>query len=822
MKIATAGSVTSKRWRTMDITWSDLLDRLRTPLRTGESFAEYRRMNREEQGRQKGAAGGFVGGALSGGRRIAGAVYERWLITLDADEAGPDDWDCAAALCDWAMCAYTTHSHSPEHPRLRWVIPLRRAVTREEYEPLCRKAAELLGVMETLDASTYQAERLMYWPTAASDGEYICREQDGALLDPDALLALYGPEGAWKDVSLWPMADREREIVRREARHQADPEGKPGIVGMFCRAYDVPAAIDAFLPDVYEEAGPGRYTYAQGTTSAGAVLYGDGRWLYSNHASDPAWGQLCNAFDLVRIHKFGPRDEGAEQDRDGDGTKLPSYQAMCRWAAELPEVKRELAARAMARAEEDFADLRTEPEQTGGGAGDAERDGAESGRDMGWVDQLKTNHKTGEADPSINNAEIILRNDPNLRGAVAYNQFLARPVLRRDVPWRRRGSVRDTRNGEPWVDADDAGLRSYLERVWQLRGRQAIADAWSIICDENAFHPIRNYLDALEWDGTERLDTMLVRHLRAADSEYVRAATRKWMCAAVARVYEPGRKFDQMLVLVGPQGVGKSRLAKAISRGWFTDSLTTMNGKEAYEGLRGAWIVELAELAAARRSETETIKNFVSKQVDSYRPAYGRHTMDYPRQCVFYGTTNDPSFLKDRTGNRRFWPVQVAGLDRGRLTGLEEEVDQLWAEAVVRYRAGESLWMDTDELQDMAAEAAELYTVDDELVGYILDYLDKPLPENWEDLTVEDRRDYIQGRSLTDPGVCTLRRDTVSIPEIRMELLEQNRRDIGGRDTESRHIADILNNLPGWERTGKLRKRGPYGPQKVYSRVGAG
>ena len=165
-----------------------------------------------------GAAGGFVGGALRGGRRIAGAVYERWLITLDADEAGPDDWDCAAALCDWAMCAYTTHSHSPEHPRLRWVIPLRRAVTREEYEPLCRKVAELLGVMETLDASTYQAERLMYWPTAASDGEYICREQDGALLDPDALLAMYGPEGAWKDVSLWPMADREREIVRQRVR----------------------------------------------------------------------------------------------------------------------------------------------------------------------------------------------------------------------------------------------------------------------------------------------------------------------------------------------------------------------------------------------------------------------------------------------------------------------------------------------------------------------------------------------------------------------------------------------------------------------------
>ena len=655
----------------------------------------------------------------------------------------------------------------------------------------------------------------MYWPTASQDGEYFCKEQDGAALNPDEILAEYGPGDAWKDVSLWPIADREREIVRRETRHQAEPESKPGIVGMFCRAYDVPSAIDAFLADVYTDAGPGRYTYVQGTTSAGAVLYGDGQWLYSNHASDPAWGQLCNAFDLVRIHKFGPRDEGVELARDGDTTKLPSYQAMCKWAAELPEVKLELVTRARERAEADFADLRTER-----GAGAHGGPGGEAGSedDTSWLEQLKTNHKTGEADPTINNAELIMRNDPNLRGVVAMNEFLARPVLIRDVPWRKPGSVRDARNGTPWVDSDDSGLRSYMERAWQFRGRQAIADAWTNVCKENTFHPIRDYLNSLTWDGIPRLDTMFIRYLRAPDTTYVRAATRKWMCAAVARVYEPGRKFDQMIVLVGPQGVGKSRLAKILSRGWFTDSLTTMNGKEAYEGLNGAWIVEVAELAATRRSETETIKNFISKQVDSYRPAYGRHTVDYPRQCVFYGTTNDPSFLKDRTGNRRFWPIQVEGLDRGRLTGLEEEVDQLWAEAVAKYRAGEPLWMDTEELNDLATEAAEMYTVDDELVGFVSDYLDKMLPDNWEDLTVEERRDYVQGRSLIDPRTCTRRRDTVSIPEIRVELMEANKRDIGGRDSESRHIADIMNNLPGWKRTGKRKRCGPYGTQKVYVR----
>lgn len=242
MKIATAGSRTSKRWRTQDLSWDAFLAKLRTPMRTGETFAEYQRMDKAEKAKKKEAAGGFVGGAMSGGRRIAGAVTERWLVTLDADEAREGDWDNAEALADFAMAVYSTHSHSHDHPRLRWIIPLRAPVSREQYQPLARMLALELGILETLDASTYQPERLMYWPTAAADGEYVEHELEGPILDPASILARYGSGDAWEDSSLWPIASREKEIVLREVKRQADPTGKPGIVGVFCRTYDVPAA----------------------------------------------------------------------------------------------------------------------------------------------------------------------------------------------------------------------------------------------------------------------------------------------------------------------------------------------------------------------------------------------------------------------------------------------------------------------------------------------------------------------------------------------------------------------------------------------------
>lgn len=835
MKIATAGSRTSRRWKTIDVSWDWLLERLRTPKRTGETMREYRSMSRDEQSARK-DVGGFVGGALSGGRRTAAAVTERWLVTLDADAASPGDWDNFTALWDCRACLYSTHSHTPEAPRLRWVIPLRRAVTPEEYPAVARKVAEWIDI-EQMDPTTYQPERLMYWPSCPEDGEYVFREQDGPILDPDSVLAEYGPGDAWRDASLWPISEKETTVVLREARRQGDPESKPGIVGKFCRAFDIDAAIERFLPGVYTPcelpSGQPRYTYTGGSSSGGAVVYEGGKFLYSHHATDPAGGMLCNAFDLVRVHKFGEMDADCQQQ---EITRRPSYQAMCAFVTGDEACRRAFLAEHLAEADADFADMGELAKPGGAQAGTPEQTAAGGQADAGagaqthtaarthapaheetpddtWLAELGVNRKTGEADSTIANAALILRNDPRLRGAFAINQFSMRPVVRRDLPWRR------AKDGDLWEDADDANLLLYMEQKWQLVGENKIRNAWTVVANENAYHPVREYLDELVWDGTERLDTLLVRYMGAEDTPYTRAVTRKWMTAAVKRMYQPGCKFDAMLVLVGAQGIGKSRLAAILSRGWFTDSLTCMDGKEAYEAIRGSWIIEVAELAAARRSEQEAQKKFISSQVDTYRPAYGRNVVSLPRQCVFYGSTNDMEPLKDDTGARRYWPVLCAGVNHGQHIGLEAEVDQLWAEAVVRYRAGETLWLDDQAVAEEAQAAQERMTVQDTALGELMEYLDTPLPDNWETRTPEERRAYIWGDTLDDHTTATHLRTCVSAVEIRVELLGEPRATFK-RDQVSAGILSALNRAPGWTKGKKRRKLRGYGAQWVYYRDG--
>lgn len=839
MKIATAPTRSSKRWKTTDVSWDWLLDKLRQPKRTGETMAEYQRMTRDEQSARK-DVGGFVGGALDGGRRVASAVTERWLLTLDADHAREDDWEEVTGLYDWRMCVYSTHSHTPQRPRLRWIIPLKRAVSPEEYQACARMMASLIGI-ETMDSTTYQPERLMYWPSCPDDAEYVFHEQDGMTLRPEELLRMYGPGDAWRDVELWPMAESEKEIVVREAKRQGDPTGKPGIVGRFCRAFDVYDVIDRWLSDVYEPCetcGPGRFTYTAGSTAGGAVVYEDGKFLYSHHSTDPAGGQLLNAFDLVRVHKFGALDDGRRGLDDTSPSSWPSYKAMCEMIAENDECKRAFFSERMAEMQEEFGDLgeweQERPEQVAPEHGDKgankaavntdkRADYAESPPknvgekpDMSWVEQLEVNKKTGEADSTFTNARLILEHDPRLAGRIALNQFSGFPTVRGSLPWRR---VRDGA-GELWTDTDEAYLLQYMENVWKFRGRDKIDAALKISMDKYAYHPVREYLSGLVWDGVERLDTMLVRYMAAEDNAYVRAVTRKWMCGAVKRAFEPGCKFDSMLVLVGGQGIGKSRLGYILSRGWFTDSLTRMDGKEAYEAIRGAWIVELSELAAARKSEIEAQKQFVSAQVDNYRPAYGKNVQEYKRQCVFYATTNDTEPLRDNTGARRYWPVTCPGKDEGQHIGLEAEVDQLWAEAVVRYKAGESLWLDDDGLAEAARIAQETYSERDEWIGMIQEFLDKPITPDWETKSPEDRRAWIRGDSLEQWDELELvRREQVSGTEIRVECFGEDRAGIRGNDQSGRRIARIMGRMPGWTKVDSAVRIPVYGKQRVYRRA---
>lgn len=738
MIISVGKSRRDTKWRAQDISWSELCARLGSVERTRETMREYRAMSRDEQGAAK-DIGGFVGGRLNGMRRCREAVADRCLVTLDADNAQPDTWD--DVLVSWeegAMCCYSTHSSTPEKPRLRFVIPLKRAVTPEEYPAVARKLAQKIGI-DIMDSSTYDVCRLMYWPSCPMDGVPFFDVIEGEPVDPDRVLREYGLGEAWKDTTLWPIGKGEQEVVRKESRRQGDPREKPGMVGLFCRTYDIPAAVNEFLPDLYEEAGEGRYTYRPGSTAGGAVLYDGGLFLYSHHGTDPCGGQLVNAFDLVRIQKFRELDAGKE---GTETTKLPSYRKMCEFAAGLDAVKRQAAAE-KAEAVGDLLD-----DEAGSDAADRE--------DAGWEGKL-TVSRSGEIEPTAANILRILRCDPEVQGVFALNRMTEELVRLRASTWDRE-PVRNRRDGDIWTDTDDACLHAYIETRWGIDAARKVDELMLIASREKSFDPLQDYLEGLVWDGVERLDTMLVRWMGAEDTPFVRAATRKWMCGAVARALEPGCKFDNMLVLTGAQGIGKSELGRQLSRGWFTDSIDKLgNNKDSLDAVRGIWIAEIAELAGMRKAEVEDVKNYISKQDDKFRGAYARRRSTILRRCVFYGTTNDMDFLRDRTGNRRFWPVEVRGIGHGEKVKHElgAEVDQLWAEAVQRWRDGEVLWMD-GELAELAAQAQAEHTEvgEFEMVRErVQEYLNTPLPEDWESRDKYQRRAYYeQDGALTDLG----------------------------------------------------------------------
>lgn len=804
MKIATARHKTSKKWRTADITWEQFVARLRNPLRTGETVREYKAMGKEDRDRAKEAAGGFVGGSLNSGQRKTENVTARYLLTLDADHAKPGAWKRVTTLLDYRMACYSTHTHTEDKPRLRWVIPTDRAMTPDEYPAVARMVAQWLDI-ETMDPTTYEVARLMYWPTCALDGAYEFHEQDGPVLSVDEVLHLYGDGDAWTDTTLWPIAKTEQEIRANIIKTAGDPTEKNGMVGLFCRTYDVEDAIANFLPDVYlPTESPERYTFAGGSTAGGAILYNGGKFLYSNHATDPCSGQSVNAFDLIRIHKF--RDLDADTGESVPVVNKPSYKAMLKWAAELPEVKKQLVEERAAEAEYDFSDLLDQIES-----------GAEDQENTDWQSSLELNNKTGECEPTVNNALLILLNDPALKGKFGYDLFAEKPRLRGDVPWRPKGTVDiGPGRGTLWGDQDEAGVRWYLQLKWRFKSENDLRNALELALRANAFHPVRDYLNSLKWDGTPRVETLFKDFMGAEDSNIVRVMTRRWFAAAVKRVMVPGCKFDNCIILFGEQGVSKSGFADILSLGWFNDSEIDMKSKEGYANLHGNWLIELAELASVKRVDVESVKTFLSKREDTYRPAYGRHVATFPRQCVFFGSTNELEFLRDRTGNRRFWTIKVhKSMDRDALAAV---ADQVWAEAVEWYKRGENLWLDTPELEAELDRLQAPHMVQDELEGELIGYLDTPIPSNWADLSPETRRDFIQGDLPIDPNQPMMRRDSVCLTEIRTELLCADRRRRGGNDFDSRRLANLMNNMKGWVKSSK-RVRVPYfGPQWVYYR----
>jgi len=783
MKIAYGNSRMDKKWKNSDISWDAFCSRVKTTQRTTETVEEYRKMKKGGQDSIK-DVGGFVGGHLKDGRRKKGNVLSRSMLTLDMDYGTSSIWGELCTFFPYQCCIYSTHKHTPENPRLRLIIPLSRDVGEEEYAAVSRMVAKEVGI-DLFDDTTYEPERLMYWPSTSRNGVFVHEEKDGSLLDPDVFLNKYDD---WHDTSTWPVSSRQSEVIERSLKEQADPLSKEGVVGTFCRTHSVSDVIDKFLEDIYEpSAMTGRYDYMPADSSAGVIIYDD-KFVYSHHATDPASGRLLNAFDLVRIHKFGNLDDRASEATSP--SKLPSYVAMCEFAIKDDEVKAQFAKERMDQATAEFT------EDT-------------------WQTALELD-KQGKIKDTLDNIVLIIRNDPELQ-SLAFNKHRDGIDARNGLPWSQMK--------EGWNDSDNAALKVYISNKYGVYSPTKTKDAILAVAAERAYHPIKEYLDNLsEWDGIDRVETLLVDYFGATDNSYTRAVTRKTMVAAVARIYHPGTKFDSVLILNGPQGIGKSTFFAKLAGDWFSDSLTLtdMKDKAGPEKLQGYWMLELGELAGMRKTDVEVVKSFISRCDDKYRASYGVNVESHPRQCVIVGSTNAESgFLRDITGNRRFWPVRISGNGKKKAWQMSVyDVEQIWAETLVLYEKGEKLYLEGDDVHLATSEQDDAME-SDEREGLVRTYLDTLLPEDWDTMSAYERRNFLNGSEFGgESHVGTVVRTLVCNMEIWCECFGKEAAAM--KPADSYAIAGIMKKIGDWNKyTGN--KNGTsnfpiYGKQRCYER----
>lgn len=765
---------------------------------TKENYKEYINFSKDIQDNIK-DVGGFVGGFLKDGKRRKDTVINRSLVTLDADFAYENMIEDIEKNCDFAMCIYTTHKHTKENPRFRIVIPLSYEVDPIEYEAIARKLAFNIGI-DYFDDTTYSPSRLMYFPSTSKDGDYIFKIVDKTWLNPKDILNSYEN---YKDESSWPFSSRtKKKVINYNINTpKENPRLKEGIIGAFCRVYNVFDVIEKYLSNIYKKGDSDyRYTYINGSSSNGLIIYENGDFAYSHHSTDVCLDKLCNSFDLLRLHKFSNLDEKVSVDTPVN--KLPSYINMIEFISKDEKIILELGNSKLKQAKEDFKDLYNLNEDN---------------NENIWITKLEVDKK-GMYKASNKNIVTILENDINLKGKIAYNLFSNRTMVKGDLPWR---SVSDKVRGDIWQDSDDANLRVYIDITYGIVAPYKINDGLAIIEKKNKYHPIIDYLNSNTWDKTSRVDTLMIDYLGAEDCEYTKSITRKMLVAAVSRVFNPGIKFDYMLVLVGRQGIGKSYIINLLGREWYSDSLNTVYGKEAYEQLQNAWILEMAELSATKKADAEAIKHFISKTEDSYRQAYGRRVDTFKRQCVFFGTTNENEFLKDRTGNRRYWPLMV-GVNKP-LKNLfkdlnKNEINQIWAEALYLYKCGEKLILEGD-VEREANLKQEQHLESNSKEGMIREFLNMKLPKSWDKMDVFERRIYIgEGDGLREEG-CIIR-DKVCSAEIWVELFGGDMKMF--YKGNAREINDILRKIDGWSAlkngAGKLRFGKIYGVQRAFIR----
>jgi predicted P-loop ATPase len=427
-----------------------------------------------------------------------------------------------------------------------------------------------------------------------------------------------------------------------------------------------------------------------------------------------------------------------------------------------------------------------------------------------WKHKLKRNRKDKSVKNNLTNLDLILENDEKYKDKIEFNEL----------------TQMITYNRENWCDAAESRLKFYLEKEYDLvTSVDNINHICNIVSEDHSYHPIKEYLESTSWDGTSRISTVFIDFLGSVDNVYTRSVAVVSFVGAVARVYNPGVKFDTCTVLVGKQGTNKSKfLSKmAVNPDWFTDGVVTFDGKDFYESIQGKWIIELGEGTAFQKSIKERTKQAIASQQDFYRKPYARNPEIRKRQCVFFGTTNNYDFLKDETGDRRYYPIDVNPQKATKSVDYDlndEYIAQLWAEALFMFQQGENIYIQDRNVLDLAEQEQRKHFDESPLQSDIYNFLEILLPRDWYSMNLESRRIYIRAvqngedtsRSLGRAGA--YRRDKVSVKEILCELYGYELNQTIDRKT-SLDVGRSLTAL-GWNKTGKAEWIKPYGTLKTF------
>ncbi len=717
--------------------------RFSEPTRTQERHRDYLKLPEEEQKHLKSVAGWWYRTHVDGPVRNRGSGQPSDIVTFDFDYATPEFLQSfldGTRFADYEWILHTSRRHTDEKPRFRLIVILSSPIPNDHYVAVSRiLAREIDPDMEHVDKVSFRPAQMMFLPTASQDQNYVFKHNSGQLFDSQDLLDTFElTDGDWHDISILPRCAGEE--LREAAEKAEDPTEKEGPVGHFCRAYNVIEAIETFLPDKYEPvdlatAKP-RYTYLGGTTTNGAEVQDDGLFLYSHHGSDPVGDMLVNAFDLVRIHLFG--DEDKADDRDKPVTKRPSYLSMLAFIRNDPKYKAAQVAHNFDTSAMDFDDEDVGPtsskEELVEDPEIAELVGEAIQRDLegapislpnvdqirkkrppapdNWISTLELTND-GRIIPNLSNIIQILENDGRTRNALAFNEFTGRAVIR-DHLTMKLGYIPSYRcadrvNGTPIEDKHTDSIRAMLEspngagkvgyglKVVTERDIHAAVD---MVAQSNAFHPVREYMKAQKRIAGLRAELAFIRYFGCPDTPYYREVSRLFFLGAVARVFEPGHKFDFCVILQGAQGKRKSTAIRIFAKGWFGELKAEFKDeKKMIEQMIGRVINELPELSSIGRSAVEDVKAFLGGTESTVRMSYDRRGTTFLRQGIFIGSTNDDEYLIDTTGNRRFWPVPV-------LKALID-VDQIAREIdAIHVVSCDNQWYQYPELPEMLAAIA--------------------------------------------------------------------------------------------------------------------